>query len=89
MFVRILVEMVDAVGVERGGAALDAVDLIALGEQELRQVGAILASDAGNKGFLHGRVEISGAFLPPDSLARARLAMAEMAVTASSSSIGR
>ena len=35
--VRVLVEMVDAVGVERGGAALDAVDLVALGPAAARR----------------------------------------------------
>ena len=54
--VRILVEVVDAVGVEQRGAALDAVDLVALLEQELGEIGAILAGDAGNKSFLHASV---------------------------------
>ena len=51
--VRILVQMIDAVGVERGGAALDAVNLVALVEQQLRQVGAVLAGDAGDQGSFH------------------------------------
>ena len=42
--VRVLVQVVDAVGVEKRSAALDAVDFVALGEQELGQVGAVLAS---------------------------------------------
>ena len=50
---RILVKVVDPAGVEGGGPADDAVDLIALGEQELRQIGAVLARDAGNERFLH------------------------------------
>ena len=44
--VRILVQVVDAVGVEQRRAALDAVHLVALLEQELGQVGAILAGHA-------------------------------------------
>jgi hypothetical protein len=40
--VRVLVEVVDALRVERRGAALDAVDLVALGEEQLGQVGAVL-----------------------------------------------
>jgi len=49
-FVRILIEMIDAVGVEQRGAALDAVDFVALAQQELGEVGAVLASDAGDEG---------------------------------------
>ena len=41
--------MVDAGGVEGRGPALDAVDLIALGEQQLGQIGAVLAGDAGDQ----------------------------------------
>ena len=41
--------------VEERGAALDAVDLVALGQQKLRQVGAVLAGDAGDDRALgHG-----------------------------------
>ena len=47
--VRILVEVVDPVGVEQRRAALDAVDLVALAEQELGEVGAVLAGDAGDQ----------------------------------------
>jgi len=46
--------MVDAVGVEERGAALDAVDLVALLEQELGEVRAVLAGDAGDECFLPG-----------------------------------
>jgi hypothetical protein len=46
--VRILVQVVDAVGVEQRGAPLDAVHLVALVEQELGQIGAVLAGDAGD-----------------------------------------
>jgi glutaminyl-peptide cyclotransferase len=41
--------VVDAVGVEGAGAADDAVDLVALGQQELGEVGAVLAGDAGDE----------------------------------------
>ena len=47
------IEPVDAVGVEGAGAADDAVDLEALLQQEFRQIGAVLAGDAGDQGFLH------------------------------------
>jgi hypothetical protein len=54
LLVRILVEMVDAVGVEQRGAALDAVHVVALVEQELGEVGAVLAGDAGDEcDFFH------------------------------------
>ena len=39
----VLVEVVDPVGVEVRGAALDPVDLVALLEQELREVRTVLA----------------------------------------------
>ena len=48
-FVRVLVEMVDAIGVEKGSAALDAMNLVALSQQKLCQIGAVLAGDARNK----------------------------------------
>ena len=47
-FVRVLVQVVDAVGVEQRRAALDAVDLVAFAEQKLGEVGAVLAGDAGD-----------------------------------------
>ena len=50
-FVRVLIEMIDAIGVERRGAALDAVDAIALAEQEFGEISAILASGAGYKSY--------------------------------------
>ncbi len=50
--VRVLVEVVDAVGVEERGAALDAVDFVALAQQEFGKIGAVLAGDAGDEGFL-------------------------------------
>jgi hypothetical protein len=39
---RVLIEMVDALGIKRGGAPLQAVNFVSLGEQEFRQIGAIL-----------------------------------------------
>jgi len=44
----ILVEMVDALGIERRGAAFQTVDLISLGQQELRQVRTVLAGNPGD-----------------------------------------
>jgi hypothetical protein len=47
--VRVLVEVVDAVRVERRRAADDPVDLVALREQQLGEVRAVLARDAGEE----------------------------------------
>ena len=49
VLVRIDVEIVDAGGVERGGAPLDAVDDIAFLQQQTRQIGAVLPGDAGDQ----------------------------------------
>jgi len=59
--VRVLVQMVDAVGVEQRATALDAMHHIILVEQEFGKVSAILAGDAGNQGnFLlsHGVLRV-------------------------------
>ena len=47
--VGVVVEVVDPVRVEAGGAADDAVDLVALLEQELGQVGTVLAGQPGDR----------------------------------------
>ena len=47
--VRVLIEVVDPVGIEQGSPALDAVDLITFGQQQFSQVGAVLAGDAGDE----------------------------------------
>ena len=46
----ILVKVIDAVGVEAAGAALDAMYRVALLQQQLRQVAAVLAGDEGRSG---------------------------------------
>jgi hypothetical protein len=50
--VRILVKVIDTVGVEHRSAALDAVNLVAFLQQELGQIGAILPGDSRNESFL-------------------------------------
>ena len=50
---RILVEMIDAAGVERRSAANHAVNFIPFGEQQLGQIRAILARDACDQCFFH------------------------------------
>ncbi len=47
--VRVLVEMIDPVGIDERGTALDAVDDIALAEQEFGEKRAILTGDAGDE----------------------------------------
>ncbi len=55
--VRILVDMVHALGVERRSPALDTVDDVAFFQQQLGQVRAVLPSDAGDEcDFGCGRV---------------------------------
>jgi len=49
-FVRVLIQRINAIGVERRGPALDAMDLIALGEQEFCQLSTVLTGDAGDQG---------------------------------------
>lgn len=49
LHVGVLVEVVDAVGVEQRGAALDAVDDVAFLEQEFGEIGAVLAGDASDQ----------------------------------------
>ncbi len=49
---RVLVDVVDALGVEARRAAYDSMDLVSLFQKQLCQVRAVLASDAGYKGYL-------------------------------------
>jgi hypothetical protein len=49
--VRIMIEMLDAIGVERAAAADDAVNFVSLFEQEFRQIRAILAGNARDQSF--------------------------------------
>ena len=50
--VRVLVQVIHAIGIEQRRAPLDAVDLVALLQQEFGQIGAVLAGDASNQGAL-------------------------------------
>eukprot|EP01022_Parablepharisma_sp_SALTPOND_P036279 TRINITY_DN9838_c0_g1_i1.p1 TRINITY_DN9838_c0_g1~~TRINITY_DN9838_c0_g1_i1.p1 ORF type:complete len:1069 (-),score=237.17 TRINITY_DN9838_c0_g1_i1:780-3986(-) len=49
-FVTVAIQVVDPIGVEQAGAALDPVDDIAFVEQQFCQVGTVLAGDAGDEG---------------------------------------
>src|SRR5690606_8013987 len=46
--VRILIDMVNALRIEQRCATFDAMDLITLFQEELGEIGTILASNAGN-----------------------------------------
>ena len=52
-FVRIRVDGIEAVGIESGGAAYDAVNLVAFGQQQFREKRAILSGNSGNKSLFH------------------------------------
>ena len=51
---RIMVDVIDAAGVEGAGPANNSVNFIAFVQQQLCQVGAVLAGDAGNERFFQG-----------------------------------
>ena len=57
--VRVLVQVVDPLGIEGRRPPLDAMDFVALGQQELRQIGAVLAGDAGDEGFFHASLGVT------------------------------
>lgn len=45
----VLVEVLDPLGVERAGSPDQAVDYITLRKEQFRQIGTVLASDAGDQ----------------------------------------
>jgi hypothetical protein len=49
----VLVQVIDTVGVEQGGATLDAVYLVPLLQQEFRQVRTILTGNASDEGLFN------------------------------------
>ena len=56
--VRVLVDVVQPGGVEGTGPADDAVDLVPLRQQQLRQVAAVLPGDPGDEGLFAGAVRV-------------------------------
>jgi hypothetical protein len=52
LLMRIGIEMIDAAGIERRRAPLHAMDGIALREQQLGEIGAVLTGGAGNQSNL-------------------------------------
>ena len=55
-FVQVAVEVIDPSGVEGRRAPLDAVDLVALAQQQFGEIGAVLSGHAGDQCHLarHG-----------------------------------
>jgi hypothetical protein len=49
----ILIEMIDTLGVKRRSTTDNAVHFVPFCQQQLRQIGAILACDPGNESFFH------------------------------------
>lgn len=52
----VLIEMVDAAGVERAGPADEAVDLVALGKQQFGKIRPVLPGNAGDEGAAFGHL---------------------------------
>lgn len=52
-FMRVLIEVIDTIRVERGRPSFDAMDLVSLFEQELGQICPILASDPSDQRSFH------------------------------------
>lgn len=54
-FVRILIEMIDTVGIKQRGVPLDTVYGITFGEQQFGEIGTVLTGNSCNEGdFGHG-----------------------------------
>ena len=51
----VLIEMINAIGIERGGSAFDAVYGVALIEEQFSKIGAVLAGDTADQShtFVH------------------------------------
>jgi len=58
MQVQPIAYVVDAPGVERAAPADEAVDQVPLLEQQLREIAAVLAGDAGDQCLLGGQVTL-------------------------------
>jgi hypothetical protein len=53
---RILIDMIDSIGVEGAGPADNPMDLVAFAEEQLGQVATILACDPGYKSSFHSNL---------------------------------
>jgi hypothetical protein len=47
--VRILIEMIDAIGIQKRCAAFDTMNLIPARKQKFSEIGAVLPGDSGNE----------------------------------------
>src|SRR3989338_2842040 len=63
-YVEIAVEVLDARGIEIGGAADKTVHLVSFRKQKLRQVRAVLPVNTGDDGFFRLRRPFFGFFFP-------------------------
>ena len=54
VFVGVAIDVVDALGVEGGGAADEAMHLVTFFQKQFRQIGAILSGDTGDQRAFHG-----------------------------------
>jgi len=50
---RILIEMIDSLGIEKGRSSLDSVYLVSLGQKEFCEIGSILSGYSGYNCFFH------------------------------------
>ena len=57
-----LIQMINTICIEQGGAAFDTVDFIALVQKEFRQIGTVLPGNAGDECFFHIIVRSVGYF---------------------------
>jgi hypothetical protein len=60
--VRVGIKMIDALRVERAGAADDAVNFVAFPDQKIGQITAVLAGDARDERFFHAAFRLSSSF---------------------------
>jgi hypothetical protein len=51
--VRVVIDVVDAAGVEGTGTADDAMDFVALGKQQFSEIRTVLSGDASDESFFH------------------------------------
>ena len=66
--VRVLINMINPLRIERGRPTLDAVHLIALLKQKLGKIGAVLTRDASDQRFLFYIIYILGVVEYPKSM---------------------
>ena len=52
-FVRVLVEMINSICINKRSTTFDAMNFVAFVQQKLCQIGTVLPSDAGDKSSFH------------------------------------